>query len=60
MVAIAALLRIRYGFASPKNRPKTEKENALDRPRITRIKYNQEIRNSGKGLIVHLPLERPR
>jgi hypothetical protein len=29
MVAIAALLRIRYGFASPKNRPKTEKENAL-------------------------------
>ncbi len=31
MVAIPELLQVRYGFASPKNRPKAGQDNALDR-----------------------------
>jgi len=42
MVAISALLRLCYDFASPKNKAKAAKENALDRPQIAQTKSNQE------------------
>jgi hypothetical protein len=48
MVAISELLRVCYGLASPKNRAKAVKENALDRPQIAQTKSNQEAKNSEK------------